>query len=127
MLSKHPFHELMHWPYSDRQRGEIYTISLVLASMLRRRRQASPLHPPHRPLPGYQQNARLRPDPRSPRTHALLVEAIEHQSRRSRRLLRASANLIDGVERMAEDSVCTGTCSSALLLYRNKVRVRYGR
>ena len=43
-------------------------------------------------------------------THALLVEPIELQSRHSRRLLGASANFVDGVERMAEDSVCRSTC-----------------
>jgi hypothetical protein len=41
------------------------------------------------------------------RTHGLLVQPIQTQSRRRRRLLRPGTNLVDCVERMAKDSVCS--------------------
>ena len=43
-------------------------------------------------------------------THTLLVEAIELQSCHRGWLLGACADLIDRVERMAEDSVYKSTC-----------------
>jgi hypothetical protein len=41
------------------------------------------------------------------RTHGLFVQPVQLQSRGRRRLLRPSADLVDRVERMAEDAVCT--------------------
>lgn len=41
------------------------------------------------------------------RTHRLLVQAIEPQSCRRRRLLRSRSDLVDRVERMAKDSIYT--------------------
>ena len=49
-------------------------------------------------------------DPRYPqviaaRTHTLLIEAIQLQTYRRRRLLRPSSDLVDGIKGMAKDSV----------------------
>lgn len=121
MLSKHPFHTSMRRPYGEVSMPAklwlttgLYTTFRELALTLHRHRQVSPLYPPRRPLTADQRHSYLRPHTKSIHTHALLVEAIELQSCRSWWLLSTCADLVDRIECMAEDSVCNGTCSSAV-------------
>jgi hypothetical protein len=49
----------------------------------------------------------------SGRTHCLFVEAIQPQARGRGRLLRPRADLVDRVERMAENAICSRSASIA--------------
>lgn len=77
------------------------------------------------PSASCQSSSSSLPHFRSQRTHGLLVQSIQPQPYRRWRLLRSGADFVDGVERMAKDSICVSLCQHVCIQNLRRDRCKH--